>query len=256
MTNPPPDPPTGIGDGTFELVAESPQTPADGTSPTCMGCGALLRAGADLCSRCGLDSRTGVRATEGSHGKRAVKKCSACGYDLSGLKRPVCPECGASFSAKDRRRLDREHSEGVARGEWIKPLAMLGFGWTVVLAYAFWTGGASSAGVYLAQYAVTLPVGLLAYLVCCIAGVGFDAPLRLSAWRLAGAFALIDAAILAGGIVPNVYIAWGLPGLVAVAIFEHVFDLDWPEAFACGFVTYAARKVAVLWLTGQLAALF
>jgi hypothetical protein len=242
----------------YELVEEpAPRAPAaSADAGTCMGCGALMRAGAVLCARCGYDSRAGVRASTSAGGAGLVKKCAGCGYELTGLKRPVCPECGASFSAKDRRRLDRDHSEGVARAEWIKPLVMLGIGWGIVLMHALVTGGLGGAGTYLTQFAIALPVGIAAYLVCCVGGLGFDAPLPLMAWRLLGAFALIDAAVLACGSLPSPYLVWGVPAIVAVAIFERIFDLDWPEAFAAGIITYAARKVTILAITGQLAALF
>ncbi len=258
MDSPPPAQPSKAGSEPvgYDLVEEPPAPAPVAAAQTCMGCGALMRPGATLCARCGLDSRAGVRPIHASDGTRRVKKCSQCGYELTGLKRPICPECGASFSPRDYRRLDREHSESVRRSEWIKPAVMLGVGWSIMLAHALATGGPGAAGIYLVHYAEALPVGIFAFVICCICGLGFDAPWALMAWRLAGAFALIDAAVLAGSILPNawVYLAWSLPGLVSVAVFEHIFDLDWPEAAAAGLFTYAARMVTVLAVTGQLAA--
>jgi hypothetical protein len=66
----------------------------------------------------------------------------------------------------------------------------------------------------------------------------------------------MDAAVMLSSYVPNDYIAWGLPALIAVGIFEHLFDLDWPEAGAAGVLTYVARRAAVMAVTGELAALF
>jgi hypothetical protein len=238
----------------YELVGEPTAAPPTASSQTCMGCGALMRAGAVHCSRCGRDSREGAGGLAPDR-SRSPKPCPACGYNLVGLKRPICPECGASFSAKDHRRFDRDHAASVARAEWVKPAVMLGTGWAIVLINALATGGPGSTGTYLLHWAITLPVGIIAYLVCCLAGLGFDAPFRLTAWRLAGTFALVDAAAVGAAIFPNDYLAWGLPAIVAFIVFERVFDLDWPEAFAAGVVTYAARKVTILAVTGQLAAL-
>ena len=43
--------------------------------------------------------------------------CRACGYDLHGLDKPRCPECGRAFDPDDRRSYDRSRNGGTAAAD-------------------------------------------------------------------------------------------------------------------------------------------
>jgi hypothetical protein len=50
-------------------------------------------------------------------------QCPACGYDLRGLHKPVCPECGRAFYPKDFEKPRWIGEKEIAAARWFLPLA-------------------------------------------------------------------------------------------------------------------------------------
>lgn len=245
------DDPAGI----LAAVAEQP-TP-------CPGCGLLLSHGTVLCTRCGHNTRTGravstVTTVEGPEGPRpaaagAVRKCVKCGYDLSGLKVPRCPECGTYSGREERRRAaEARASAAIRRNEYAKPIVvfLVGMSLTVAVLSALGVDARVTLTVFLVKDAIFVPLGLVIYFMCCVMWLGFDAPFHLNALRLAAAFAVTDVVMVFAAF-------FGIAGWVMVlatmAICLHqLMDHDMPDAVLVSFFLIVAQFALVLTLRAQM----
>ncbi|MCG3123472.1 MAG: hypothetical protein GIKADHBN_01891 [Phycisphaerales bacterium] len=125
------------------------------------------------------------------------RKCPKCGYNLRGLKGRTCPECGAEARYKSGRTHAMESIEEerrtTVRMAYIRPIS-LAVGGVIALAVI---RGAQGRGEDLPGELVLLgirvPVGIVAYLICCATFLGFNAPVHLTALRLAGVYAVMAA---------------------------------------------------------------
>lgn len=163
----------------------------------CQNCGLFLPQSTVICTRCGLNTQTGkVLGTEKIVGE--TRQCIKCGYSLKGLKNMKCPECGTVNLVKtkeDKQREDiRKTSRAVVRNEYLKPLIMFVVGLAIAVGIASQVGADPTGTVILLliKYAVFVPIGVIVFFVCCLLWMGFDAPMHLTALRLAAAFALTD----------------------------------------------------------------
>ena len=106
--------------------------------PPCPACQRMMPTDATVCVHCGFDKRQGYqRATGiGATGRKGgTTMCPKCGYDMTGLKRPICPECGNKKIFKtdgERRELEAREAE---RALWITPLVMIGVSAVVCIGY-------------------------------------------------------------------------------------------------------------------------
>jgi hypothetical protein len=109
----------------------------------CPSCGSSIPYGGALCVQCGFDVRKGAKIgtaqgpapTEQSAIPARQGKCGKCGYSLSGLKQPRCPECGTPVGRlSDRERRKRENAETV-KWSYLKPLIHIAVGLGGAAAY-------------------------------------------------------------------------------------------------------------------------
>jgi hypothetical protein len=209
----------------------------------CSNCGRLLGS-AIVCTSCGFNTETGklLSTVKAKAGKG--RKCSKCGYSLAGLDSALCPECGTINVPKSRRDRDREDSSKVVRNEYIKPVLMMAIGLGVSLAIANSQGfGMEASIIYLIKYAIFVPFGVLGFFLCCMIWIGFDAPMHLTAMRLAGIYAVVDAvdATLELMPLPIVLITWLVPAVLYIILLSQILDLELVDAFLLALVTFFIR---------------
>lgn len=206
----------------------------------CVNCAMILGPNSIICARCGYNTETGmVLGTFKKAG--AGRKCAKCGYDLTGLKTPKCPECGTVNRPLSKQEQLRKDSRALARREYLRPVILFAVALGIVLALTAAVGGRFSISEYLLVYAISVPVGIVVYLMCCALWMGSDAPLGLTALRLAAVFALGDIAVGMAAFVPLLYLQIAMIVAVYGVLIHKLMDLDLQDAMIVGVVTSFTR---------------
>ncbi len=246
------DSPAAPEDGTFALADEpapARAAPAAGRMELCPDCSTPLGAG-PICASCGYNRVTGMAIGEHGGGtpppagttpdavpakkKRKTVKCVQCGYDLAGLKEPLCPECGTLNSKYARAKAEERQT---LRAMYIKPAIMAAIG--LVFACAIFAVRGLPVGFYLLYYAAAVPVGFVAYVLLSIAFIGFDEPLGVTFVRIAAVLAVADACTNAIDAIPYIgWYAWPLEGFIYTGLLMSVMELDFEDARIVALVTF------------------
>lgn len=251
----PAPPPAVLEDGTIALAddpspsAAAPRMPRAGALELCPDCSTPLGSG-PICASCGYNRTTGLSI--GAHGagtpppagttalppsrkpKRTGRTCIQCGYDLSGLKTPTCPECGTLNSKYARAKQEEKQT---LKAMYIKPLIMAGIG--LVVACAVFGLRGLPVPFYLMYYAAAVPVGFLAYVALSIAFIGFDEPLGVTFVRIAAVLAVADACTNLIDAIPYIgWYAWPLEGFIYTGLLMSVMELDFEDARIVALVTF------------------
>lgn len=167
-----------------------------------------------------------------------VDRCPRCNYPLAGLKTPKCPECGEVISPETARRERlRQASRETVRQAYLRPVIMFGvaFGGLMILRLA--TGQAGLIGRDLVAYAISVPVDVFAFWLCCLLFIGFDAPMHLTAMRLLGIYAVVDLVGELLGLTGMPVVGWAIPSFVWIGMLKSELDLDWSDAFIYSVVS-------------------
>ncbi|MCE2967425.1 MAG: hypothetical protein ACK5WB_04645 [Phycisphaerales bacterium] len=179
------------------MLDDAGAIPLAGDAPSeCPKCKAKMSEGAVLCVACGHGAERFIPATPAeperlsrpSRMRFAVPaKCPRCSYDLKGVKSERCPECGELITPAAMRRL---YSERARREVYVKsyviPAALLFVGLAVWVPVYAMEHGAGDVVAEIIGRIVAVALGLLAYFICGILWLGFDAPWHLTALRLLG----------------------------------------------------------------------
>ncbi|MEK6701524.1 MAG: hypothetical protein AABZ53_04625 [Planctomycetota bacterium] len=225
----------------------------DSTLPrSCANCGIILGKSAVICSSCGFNTTTG-KVTGATPSPSGGRKCLKCGYALEGLTSARCPECGTMNTAAQRVATSKEkaYRESV-RLEYTKPVWMfvIGLVLSVALAALSTKGNVTASTamlVYLFKYALYVPSGVIVFLLCCAIWIGFNAPIHLTALRLAGIYAITDAvASVVGFIIPMQLIVWLAMLLTYVGLLQDMLELDLVDAILVAVVTFFVRLGVVV----------
>ncbi len=97
---------------------------------------------------------------------------------------------------------------------------------------------------FLAQYVVTLPIGLGIFYLCCLLWIGFDAPLVLNAAALLGTYAIAD---LVGVVVePLSYFGWVIWIVTYISVLSQLLDIELVDAIYVALITGFAKFVLAL----------
>ncbi|MCC6677224.1 MAG: zinc ribbon domain-containing protein [Phycisphaerales bacterium] len=250
----------------FDLMPDS--LLSDGPAP-CPACNQPIPAGSVLCLHCGFDVRKGARLLTGTgvddpddpssipvKGKPAAAKCPDCGYDLTGLKSPRCPECGKLVVKKGYREKLAEDSKRAARDVWTKPLGMIAAG---VVGIGIWELLADHTGRGLAEsllgIAIQVPIGLLVYFICCLLWIGFDMPWRYITLRLAAVYAITGLVSLPVNYIPIGVVRLGIMVIVYIGLLMDMLDLELQDAAIVAVLTVLANVFIAFTIAVYLAGL-
>jgi hypothetical protein len=245
---PPPPPDPEEPDLSYALEEEQKvAAPLAADTASCMGCGVLMPPGALICTHCGFDTRTGAPTKTSKKEKRGPKRCEKCGYDLTGLKKPKCPECGHVFTlGRDLKKERAEDNRQTIRWAYIKPLITIAAGLALMCIIAASRGGEAYVIGYLIKYAAGFPIAAMVFWICCLMWVGFDAPLHLMLLRMAGVCAVTDAAAAAVDGLPLYFVTRAFIMIVFVGTLTDAMEMDMTDALIVGVITWLAKVMAVL----------
>lgn len=223
------------------------------TRAPCPCCHAAMKPGEVRCSHCGtLPAVYTVIAETGSARTLAIP-CRECGYDLRGLPKPICPECGAVGSQsppdEDRETLSAQELASEVR----RPLLISVVSTVSLLGLLLLTQSPAVAGKAL----LALPFQVL------LASVGFwfssawisqDPPMWLVLVRM---LAIVPSSL----IVPAILAATGLPAaawvgsVLGLIVFwfmvAELFDLDFNDGrlvLAVNCVLWMVLQSVLVWL--------
>lgn len=139
-------------------------------------------------------------AYPGMRKDQAPSKCAKCGYSLAGIESFKCPECGHVTPPKDYKALLEEESRSLARKTWLTPVITA----IAVLAVCGVLHGIGPLGwvgavLMLVNWVVMIPVGLLAFFLCTLVFLEFDAPWGITSLRFGQILAImmVPGAVLA-----------------------------------------------------------
>lgn len=256
--SPPPPPASGPASEPegFDVFALEPSADDPKLAP-CRNCGAPVAESAVLCVSCGFNKKLGRTARESDVAaalpppnptapQRARRtKCGQCGYDLRGITAPTCPECGASAMAPTRQEKDRENSKAVAKEAYLKPLVYFAVGYLGVCFIAGLQGGVGHVLFYSISLAIQIPIGVAVFWACCLVWIGFDAPIHLTAIRVAGIYALSDLAGSVFGFLPLV--GWVASLLVYAGLMMELLEIDLQDAVLVSVATFVVKVILVIY---------
>lgn len=228
----------------IEAESDAPRGRGFGRQPrSCAACGRVMSKNSVICVACGYNTETGRNIGTGKV-PGAGKTCIKCGYDMTGAPSIRCPECGTVNAKRGRRDHDREYSKQVARATYTKPLIQMAIALPVAFLLAWHQGGLAMAVVYLFQFGVSLPVGVVAFFLVCLVMTGFDEPLHVAGLKLAGIFAIADAIGMVFNYIPFPMIHWAVPLAIYIGMLMEEFELDLSEAIGLAVLTFLFKMGA------------
>lgn len=239
-------------------IAEDPADDAGGMDAiladeprACANCGQLLGS-AVICMGCGYNTQTGTM-TATQKLARDGRACVACGYDLSGLKTPRCPECGADNSrGAVRSAKHKREAERTVRNAYLKPALMFAIGTAIAASIYGAQDGPEVAAGYAILFAANLIVGFIVFWVCSLMWIGFDQPMHLMALQLAGVYGVTDAvSTVFHEFLPIPVFIWLIPMAVYIGLLVDTLDLDFQDAIILGIVTFIVKVVIAIGLYAQ-----
>lgn len=242
-----PPPPPKAGDKQFaKMKAGATDGPAlglegglkDPNVRHCPKCEAEMPGTGRICTSCGHDLGSLSMAKVPKHlRKLAPAKCDGCGYDMRGAASDICPECGKKLrAAKTAGMLDAEKQ---ARTELYRPPIVLAIsGWIVTCGLLAFAGTSAPLLilVFFVAWLVAVPLGVVAFWLCSLFYIEYDAPWHATALRIGGVFAMAQApsalAIVVGINAFNL-LTFGLLAL----LFMTIMEMDWNEAVVMAIMT-------------------
>lgn len=225
----------------------------------CPGCARTMPPGARICVSCGYDMEKGIQSStmvekSTRRGKRG-HFCHECGYDLKGLREPVCPECGTRIKANKHERWDKQTERDVIRTEWTKPLVTAGIG-LVGLLVVMGMRDMFDAAPYIAMFIGAEIVIGYAVLWISFTFLGDIGTPLLNLVRLTALYLVVDSLWILVSAVPSFWLRNSVTGLAYVGLFTNFFDVDWQDAWFVmifnWFVKMALIVTAAVMLTNYL----
>lgn len=210
----------GEGDLMAALLADAVKEQAKVTVRPCPNCGNPLRQDAALCLSCGFNPRTGQVMTTKMAKAETV---------------PDDPYAAAKEKA-------RRQATKLAVHEYVKPALMTVCGVAIAAALYGRTGGSEQVIGYLIGYIISASLAVLAFWLCGLLWLGFDAPISLTALRLLGIAAVAGAA---RATMWSVFPFFRLPFLVYIIFYiglmASLFDMDLEDTILVTIITLAVN---------------
>jgi len=227
-----------------------PTLPPEGVGTrVCSNCHRRVPGDARRCPLCSFDPKSGLdeRVYVGGVplGKDGLT-CQQCGYIMRGASAPRCPECGAVAEGRSVRMTNARYSRDVAREAYRTPLIMLAVALPIIVFGQAALGGWVAGAIALLSYAVQVPVGVAVFWLCCLIWVGFDAPMHLTALRLAAIYSVVDLTIIVAGIALPGLIAFVIGVVLYIGLLSQFLEMEFTDAIIVGFVTFVAKIVIVM----------
>lgn len=217
----------------------------------CPNCGAPMSREAVICISCGYSRALGRVARssdvsappEGRARKGRGRRCRKCGYSMKGLKSAQCPECGLINAPPSREEQEKDEAKSVRRNAYLRPLLYFAVGFGIVSVVVGGSGGVDAVLAYALTYAVQVPIGVGVFLACCYLWIGFDAPIHLTALRLAGIYALVDLADIIFAFIPIPVLGWLIPLTIYIGLLMELLEMDLQDAVIVGLLTFIVKVV-------------
>lgn len=207
-------------------------------SPPCPACMHSMPPDAKVCIACGYHVEKGIQSStliQRKAGKRGspAYACEHCGYDLTGLRSPTCPECGNRVNLSPKHRLHRDAATDQLREEYTKPAVWFAVGFVVTGIVLAIKGDPMAFVGYAILFAVQLPFMLAGLWLCQKTFLGDIGTPLLNLVRLAGGLALGNAV---DTIIPLSFL-FMTPGLIVFwGVLMDLFEIELREAVITGII--------------------
>lgn len=168
-------------------------------------------------------------------------------YAIEPVSEPVADPVASrasDVSRHEHRRLEirEEDREDVVRQAYRVPLLLIAGGTSVLFVVTSLGLGVVAGIVTLLTYAISVPIGVFVFWMCTILWIGNDAPMRLSALRLAGVYAAASAA----GLIP--FVGWFASLATFVGLMSELLDLDLTDALLVGILTFLTHIILFMYV--------
>lgn len=254
----PGDEPFELDDDAFELADPDPGAsplPIDmvdhaARTTSCPVCVRAMAPGTRICVSCGYDAEKGIQSSTKIEKSASRKKsrtrgylCKSCGYDLTGLREPVCPECGSRVPMSRRERLDNDMRSQVFHEEYKKPLVWLAVALVIIAVALIIKGDPVGIVWYAALLVVQLPFMLIGLWVCQMTFLGQVGTIPLNTVRIASALAIGNAV---DQLVPISFMFITPGTIIYVGVLMDLFDIDFSDAVGTAIVMFVTKAIATL----------
>jgi hypothetical protein len=247
------------------VPAERPETDDLAVSPEdptvkietriCLNCSHTVNKHDPVCAYCKFDARKGLPKKLAGVVEE-VATCRECGYELTGLTKPICPECGAKVSLTRRGSSFESQSREVRRWAYLKPLIMLGIGMGGVLLHDLIRHPGWEWPLFrLLDLAVTIPAVAMVYIACAFAWIGFDMPLHLVTLRIAGAYAVASLVYWALAWTQIPIIPMGFAAIAYVWMLHEDLDMELQDAVIVTVLSFGMRAILYVTLAAKIASM-
>lgn len=145
-----------------------------------------MPADAILCTSCGFNRHTGLRR------EHKPIPCRECGYDLTGVTNPTCPECNTPIRRGRTSLLDSERE--VVWASYRKALMGIGIGLASLVLFIGLMGSFRAVPAGVLGTLICWPAAIIGYAIVKMFWDGIDEPWRLLALRALAALLMAAAA--------------------------------------------------------------
>ena len=163
-------------------------------------------------------------------------KCQKCGYDLTGAKSLICPECGTT--QRPRAKKDLDMSREVVRDAYLKPAIAMLVGFACVILFLVAYGIPESIPSILIAILVQSVVGLAIFWLCSVIWIGFNEPFHINAMRLLAIYSISWTVLLLTLSIPFLcFASLIVPAVIFMLLHKKMLDLDFPDAALVSVIT-------------------
>lgn len=219
--------PQSAPDHDAEAIELEPDQPS--SRGVCPSCFRPLPPDTGRCVSCSSELRLSARPDI------SIPTCQKCGYDLTGAKSLICPECGTTQRPRPK---NHNLSHHVVRDAYLKPVIATVCGLAAVVLFLVAYGSPESIPSTLLAILVQSAVGLAIFWVCSLIWIGFDEPFHFNALRLLAIYSISWTVLLLTLAIPFVcFPALLAPAILFVLLHKKMLDLDFPDAALVATIT-------------------